>query len=145
MWNSTRGVKIMKQKTLSVLLWVLGFILSVFLLLMLSESYSDVTWVTFSFTIIAFASQYILWLNLPKSNDRYYDYPIMTITSLYLVTQFILCIVFGLMGDNASIRITILINVLLVLVAWAFIILILIAMKNAQRVEQRQKNNHREL
>ena len=138
-----------KSRKTGVAIWVIAFALSVFLLLIIPNHYSGSVYVTLVFDGIAFKSTLVLWLNLFKNSksavDIFYCSPAMTVSTGYLIIQFILCIVAGILGDVMTIKLSLILNFILAAIMWVLILATLNSKNHAQRVDARQKNHHVEL
>ena len=59
-----------KARVITISVWMLLFIVSIFLLLVIPNNYTNVIWATLTFAIIAFVSQLVLWCLLFKKNKQ---------------------------------------------------------------------------
>lgn len=138
-----------RNRKLGIVIWAIAFALSVFLTLIIPAHYCSSIFVTLTFDGIAYISVLILWINLfrntKKPNDTFYNSPAMTVSTIYLVIQLILCIIIGLMVDTITFKITLILNVVLMAVVWFLILSTIITKDHAQRVDSRQKDHHVEL
>ena len=104
-----------RNRKLGIVIWAIVFALSVFLTLIIPAHYSSNLFAVLIFDVIAFISVLILWINLLKNaktlGDTFYDSPAMTVSTIYLVIQLILCITVGLMVDTISFKMTLILNV----------------------------------
>lgn len=138
-----------RNRKLGIVIWAIAFALSVFLTLIIPAHYSSNIFAVLTFDVIAFISVLILWINLFKNakmpDDTFYNSPAMTVSTIYLVIQLILCIVVGLTVDTITFKITLILNVVLMAVVWFLILSTIITKDHAQRVDSRQKDHHVEL
>lgn len=138
-----------KSRKTGVVIWVIAFALSVFLLLIIPNHYTTSVYVTLVFDGIAFISTLILWLNLFKNAestaDVFYCSPAMTVSTGYLIIQFVICIVTGILADAMTIKLSLILNFILTAIMWILILSTLNSKNHAQRVDARQKNHHVEL
>lgn len=139
----------MSKKMIGAIIWFLGLALSVFLLMVIPDSYSSSIWVTLVFDIIAFVSQLILWLTLFKekvdAQGIFYRTPAMTLSMIYLAVQFVICIIMGFVGNSISFKVSLIVNFVVCILMWIFILMLGLARCHAQRVDSRQKDYHVEL
>lgn len=138
-----------RNRKLGIVIWAIAFALSVFLTLIIPAHYSSNIFVTLTFDVIAYISVLILWINLFRNinapDDTLYNFPAMTVSTVYLVLQTIICILNGLLVDVISFKMTLILNVVLMTVVWFLILSTIITKGHAQRVDSRQKDHHVEL
>lgn len=139
----------MSRKRVGVIIWFLGFALSVFLLMVIPNNYSPAIWVTLVFDSVAFISQLFLWLTLFKgkidAQGTFYRTPAMMVSVIYMVIQFVICIVTGVVGTMLSFKVALIINFVVCILMWILILMLGLAKEHAQRIDSRQKNHHTEL
>lgn len=125
----------------------MAFVLSVFLLLILPKSYDTTIWITLGFTIVTYVSQLILFLSLFSKQQTpdgvFYNTPTMTISSLYMIAQMIICIVVPLvsLGTKAVLAV----NFVVLILMWIVLCGLLAGKDHAKRIDSRQKDHHTEL
>lgn len=138
-----------RNRKLGIVIWAIAFVLSVFLTLIIPAHYSSNIFAVLTFDVIAFISVLILWINLFKNaktpSDTFYNSPVMTISTVYLVIQLLLCIIVGLMVDTITFKMTLILNVVIMAIVWFLILSTIITKGHAQRVDFRQKDHHVEL
>ena len=138
-----------KAKVIKYVIWFLAFALSVFLLLVIPSSYSQSIWVTLVFDVIAFVSQLILWLtifNRPVGAKGVFNrYPTMLVSSLYLIVEFIICIVMAVMGSSIPFKMSLIINFIVMVIAWIILLMMILSKDHVERIDSRQKDHHVEL
>lgn len=139
----------MSKKIIGAIIWFLGFALSVFLLMIIPDSYSSSIWVTLVFDIIAFISQLILWLTLFKgkvdAQGTFYRTPAMTLSMIYIAVQFVICVIMGFAGKTISFKASLIVNFVVCIFIWILILMLGLARDHAQRIDSRQKNHYTEL
>ena len=135
-----------KDYIIGIGVWALVFALSIFLLLVIPSQYTNSIFVTLGFDVFAFFSTLIFWFIIFRSsnepNDMAYHSPAMTVSAVYLITQLILCVVAGALGEHFSFKVTLTVNFILLIIMWALILSTLIANDHAKRVDSRQKDHH---
>lgn len=138
-----------KSKMIKCIIWLLAFALSVFLLLVIPNSYSQSIWVTLVFDAIAFVSQLVLWLaifNKPVGAKGVFNrYPTMLISSLYLVIEFIVCVIVAVAGSSISFKMSLIINFIIMVIAWIILLMMILSKDHVERIDNRQKDHHVEL
>ncbi len=138
-----------KSIIIKSVIWFLVFAMSVFILVAVPNSYSQSIWVTFVFDVIAFVSQLILWLIIfnksVEAKGVFNLYPIMIISSLYLIIEFIICIVTAVMGASISFKTTLIINFIIMVFAWIILLMLFLSKNHVERIDSRQKDHHVEL
>ena len=138
-----------KSKIIKCVIWFLAFALSVFLLLVIPSSYSQSIWVTLVFDVIAFVSQLILLLtifNRPVGAKGVFNrYPTMLVSSLYLIVEFIICIVMAVMGSSIPFKMSLIINFIVMVIAWIILLMMILSKDHVERIDSRQKDHHVEL
>ena len=138
-----------KNKTIGIIMWVVLFALSVFLLFIIPNHYSSSIFVALAFDCIAFISLLIIWLKLLKTNSKPNDVflatPAILISTIYMIVQFIICIVTAIVNDGISLKLSLIINVILMALMWVLILATLNAKNHANRIDSRQKDHHVEL
>ncbi len=138
-----------KSKIIKCVIWFLAFALSVFLLLVIPNSYSQSIWVTLVFDTIAFVSQLILWLTIFNrsivAKGIFNRYPTMLISSLYLAIEFIVCVIVAVAGSSISFKMSLIINLIIMVVAWIILLMMILSKNHVERIDSRQKDHHVEL
>ena len=138
-----------KNRIIGIAIWGIAFILSVFLLFVIPTHISKGIYLTLLFDVIAYVSSLVLWIIIFKTNntpkEAFYVSPAITLSTVYLVIQFVICIVEGMMVDKISFRGTLILNFITMTVMWFLILSTLIAKNHAQRVDCRQRDHHVEL
>ncbi len=136
----------MQKKIIGIGVWGLVFAFSVFLLLVIPSQYTNSIFVMLGFDVFAFFSTLIFWFIIFRSsnepNDMAYHSPAMTVSAGYLIAQLILCAVVVALGEHFSFKVTLTVNLILLIIMWALILSTLIANNHAKRVDSRQKDHH---
>ena len=138
-----------KSKITKCVIWFLTFALSVFFLLVIPSSYSQSIWVTLVFDVIAFVSQLILWLiafnKSMGAKSVFNHYPTMFVSSLYLIVEFIICIVTSIAGSSIPVKVAMMINLIVMVIAWIVLLMTILSKNRVERIDSRQKDHHVEL
>ena len=132
-----------------IIIWFLTFALSVFLLLIIPNSYSNAVWVTLIFDVIAFISQLILWLVIfnktAGAKETFNSYPVMVVSAMYLVMEFVMCIITGTCAVSISFKLAVIINGIILIAVWIILLMLIMAKEHVEKVDSRQKDHHMEL
>ncbi|MDE6635753.1 MAG: hypothetical protein K2K09_03995 [Lachnospiraceae bacterium] len=138
-----------KNRKIGIGIWFLAFALSVFLLFVIPKHYMNSIYTTLIFDGIAFMSTLILWLSLFRSvktsSDVFYCSPAMTASMIYLVIQFVVCIVVAFLAESMPFKVILIVNFMLMVIMWILIFSTISAKDHAQSVDSRQKDHHVEL
>ena len=131
-----------KGKIITICIWALIFILSIFFLLVIPSEYTDSIWVTLSFNTIAFISQLILWCVLfskYKQRDTFYFYPTAIISSLYIIVECALCIITAFCAKLISFKVSLIINFIVMIIAWIVILITITSRDYIEKIDENQK------
>lgn len=138
-----------KAKLKKCVIWFLTFALSVFLLLVIPGSYSQSIWVTLVFDVTAFVSQLVLWLTIFNRSigvtGVFNRYPTMLVSSLYLIVEFFICIATAVMESSISLKMSLIINFIVMVIAWTILLMLISSKDHIERLDTRQKDHHVEL
>lgn len=138
-----------KSKTTRLIVWLLCFALSVFLLFIIPNEFSQAVWVTLVFDVIAFVSQLILWMtvlgHVSEPKGVFNRYPVMMVSAFYMIAELILCIITSVIGTSLSMKTSLIINFVIMVIAWIIIILLINSKNHVERLDLRQKDHHVEL
>lgn len=138
-----------KNRKTGIAICGIAFILSVFLLFVIPAHISNGVYLTLLFDVIAYVSLLVLCITIFRTNktpkETFYVSPAITLSTIYLVIQFVICIAEGLLVDKISLRGTLILNFITMAIMWFLIFSTLIAKIHAQRVDSRQKDHHVEL
>lgn len=69
----------------------------------------------------------------------------MMVSVIYMVIQFVICIVTGVIGTMLSFKVALIINFVVCIIMWILIMMLGFAKDHVQRIDSRQKNHHTEL
>lgn len=131
------------SKLITTIILLLVYGLSLFLLFIIPNTYSSTIWAVFIFDTIAFVSQLILWLtNFGGRAEVFYKYPSMTVSTGYLGVQFILCLVCAFAATVIPFKLTLVLNVILLVVAWILLIVTMFSVNHIEKIESRQIDHH---
>ena len=135
-----------KNKMFGIVILILVFVLSIFFLFIIPGEYTTAIWITLAFDIIAFGSQLFLWYTLFKGQnskeDVFYKTPAVTMSTLYMVIQFIICLVMAFAGNIISSKTAIIVNFVVCVLMWVVIIMLITVKDHVKKVNSRQKDHH---
>lgn len=138
-----------KKRKVGIIIWLIAFALSVALMLIIPSHYTSSIYTTLIFDVIAYISVLILWMkiftNVNTPSDIFYCSPAMVVSTVYLVIQFIFCVMEGVLVDVITFKITLVLNIMLMAIVWFLILSTIITRNHTQRVDSRQNNHHVEL
>ncbi len=138
-----------KSKVILIVIWFLCFTLSVVFLLIFSKNYTGSIWVTLLFDVIAFVSQLILLMSIlshvSEKKDVFNWYPLIGLSSIYLIGETIICIFTSSMGEALTIKMALIINFVFMIVIWVILLFLFVSRNHTKRLDLRQKNHHTEL
>lgn len=134
------------KKYYGLIIWGLLLALTLFLALIIPKTYTSQIWAVVVFDIIAFVSQFVIWFEKVKSQEKtFYRYPAMVISTIYLVLQLIISTVVAVVNDAISFKAVLIINFLLLVIMWVLILSSRMARDKIESLDSRQKNHHIEL
>jgi hypothetical protein len=134
------------KKYYGLIIWGLLLALTLFLALIIPKTYTAQIWAVVVFDIIAFVSQFVIWFEKVKSQEKtFYRYPAMVISTIYLVLQLIISTVVAVVNDAISFKAVLIINFLLLVIMWVLILSSRMARDKIESLDSRQKNHHIEL
>lgn len=131
------------NKKIVIFLWVLLFVLSLFLLLVVPEYYTPQIGMAIIFNILAFLSP--VSVIIIKGNNQFqtfYKYPQMIASIFYIVLQFVISLYAVLNSGVIALKTYIIINVVFMAIMWSVILLLVIGRNNIEKLDARQKNHH---
>lgn len=135
------------KKITGIAIWFLGLALALFLLFIIPGDISSARIITAVFTVIAFLSQLFMWLYLFKgkvdAQGVFYQTPTITFSVVYMLIQFVLCILMAFITFTT--KISLVVNFVVLILMWILILALNSAKNHIQRVDYRQKNHHVEL
>lgn len=138
-----------KSNIIRFVIWFLSFTLSVIVLLVIPNSYNQSILTTLVFDAIAFVSQLVLWLtifNKPIGAKGIFNrYPTMLISLIYLAIEFIVCVIVAVAGTSIPFKTTLIINFIIMVIAWIVILMMILSKDYVERIDSRQKDHHVEL
>lgn len=137
------------SKKIFLAVWALGLALANVLLFTLSQSMTSTTWVTLAFVWLAFLSTLVFqFLAATKSktpDDGFLHIPALAVSIVYEVLQIPVCLIFALGATTIPAKVAFLTQAILLIIAWAAILLALGGNDHIKKVNSRQKNHHQEL
>lgn len=137
------------SRKISVAVWALGLALSNLLLFVLEKGLTVTFWIIFAFVWFAFLSSLVFQLLIAKNSkapdDGFLHIPAFLVSLLYEIVQIPMCIIFALGSVVISGKLTLLVQGVLLIAAWAVILLSLTGNDHIKKVNSRQKNHHTEL
>jgi len=138
-----------KNRVIGIVIWILGLILSMVFMFGLEQGMTPTFWVTFGFIIVAFVSTLIFQLLVWKSNDtidnQFIHTPALLVSVGYIIMQIPLSIVFSVGSSFIPVKVTILLNAIILIIAWIIILGSVEGNDHIRKVNGRQKNHHTEL
>lgn len=137
------------DKKIAIAVWALALALANILLFTLVQSMTPTFWITLAFVWVAFLSSLIFqWRVLKASktlDDGFLHIPALVISLIYELIQIPMAIIFALGSAVISWKAALLIQSVLLVVAWAAVLLSLGGNEHIKTVDDRQKNHHKEL
>lgn len=134
------------KKYYGLVIWGLLLVLTLFLALIIPKEYTAQIWTVVIFDVIAIASQFIIWFAKAKtSKETFYKYPSMTVSSVYLILQFIISTLVAIINSGILFKLLLIVEVALLVIMWILILSTLIAKDKMENLDFRQKDNHIEL
>lgn len=137
------------DKKIAIAVWFLALALANILLFALAQSMTPTFWITLVFVWAAFLSSLIFqWrmLKVSKTPDDGFLYiPAFVISLIYELIQIPMAIIFGLGSAVISWKAALLIQGVLLVVAWASALLSLGGNDHIRKVNSRQKDHHTEI
>jgi hypothetical protein len=106
-------------------------------------------WIAFAFVCVSFVSslifQSLIWKSAKTLDEQFIHFPPITITYIYMIVQIPVGIVFALGSGAIPYKIAIIVNAVLLVVAWVTILAGLAGNDHITKVNGRQKDHHTEL
>lgn len=134
------------KKYYGFMIWGLLLILTLFLALIIPEEYTAQIWAVVVFDVFTFASQFVIWFAKAKtSKDTFYKYPAMTVSSVYLIMQFLISTVTAIINSGISFKLLLIVEVVLLVIMWILILATLMAKDKIESLDSRQKDHHIQL
>ena len=138
-----------RNKKIGLAIWALSLILVLVLMFCLETGMTPTFWVTFGFVCVAFVSslvfQIITWKNSETLDKQVLHLSGITISSVYALIQIPVGVVFSIGATAISTKPTILVNAVLLIVAWVLILSSLVGNDHIEKVNSRRKDHHIEL
>ena len=139
----------LKSRTALCIIWALAFALSIILIVLCSDQASTNIGVLLVFDALAFCSQFVLWFSLSRNvqdkDQVFYNMPLAIVSCSYLFVAAVFNIVCAFLKNAVTTKGSIIINLIIVIVAWIAIVALLGAKGHIARVDSRQKDDHVEL
>lgn len=111
------------SKKLGVAVWLLGLVLANLLLFTLERGMTPAFWITMAFIWVAFLSALIFQVYLVKRSqipdDGFLHLPAFVVSLVYEIAQFPISVIFALGSTTIPIKAALLIQGVLLIVAWA--------------------------
>lgn len=137
------------NRKIGIIAWVLGLALCNVLLFCLERGMTSTFWIAFAFVWIAFVSalifQVMTWKKSDAPDEQFLHIPAIAISFGYMVIQIPTSIIFSLGSSAIPYKAAIIVNFLLLVVAWLLVLGGLGGNNYIRKVNSRQKNHHTEL
>ena len=138
-----------KNKVIGIAIWFFGTVLSMVLMFCLEQGMTATFWVTFGFVLAAFVSALIfqmsVWTTNATSDEQFIHIPAMVVSSVYILVQIPICVIFALGSSVIPFKIAILINAIILIIAWIINLMSVAGNDHIRKVNGRQKDHHIEL
>ena len=139
----------MSNKKLGIMIWGLCFALAMVLMFCLERGLTTTFWVTLGFVCVAFLSAFVFqilaWKTANTLDKQVLHFPGILLSNIYALIQLPICIIFSLGSNSISFKASIIINAIILIVAWVLILASLVGNDHIERVNRRQKDHHVEL
>lgn len=139
----------MRNKKLGILIWGLCFVLALVLMFCLERGLTTTFWVTLGFVCFAFLSalifQLLAWKFINTPDKQALHFSGILLSSVYILIQLPICIIFSLGASSIPFRVSIIINAIILIVAWILVLASLVGNDHIEKVNNRQKNHRAEL
>lgn len=80
-----------------------------------------------------------------KPSEVFVATPAIMLSVAYMVIQFIICIVTAIVNDGISLKLSLIINIILMALMWVLILAAINTRNHANRIDSRQEDHHVEL
>lgn len=131
------------KKNYGIIIWVLLLVVTLFLALIIPNTYTSQIWTVVIFDVVAFVSQLILWFSKTKNTkETFYKYPAMTVSTMYLIIQFIASTIVAIVNEAIPLKIVLIFNFILLIVMWVIIFSICMTKDKIESLDSRQKDHH---
>lgn len=138
-----------KNKIIGIAISILGLVLSLVFMFCLQKGLTATFWITLAFVCVAFISalvfQLIEWNGKNTADEQFLYLPAITVSFVYVVVQFPICIVFALGSEVIPYKVAILVNAVVLVSAWGAALSSLAGNDHIKKVNSRQKDHHTEL
>ncbi|MDV4150284.1 hypothetical protein R0131_05510 [Clostridium sp. AL.422] len=135
-----------KNRFIGISAWFLILVLANVLLFCLTKEVNGTVIATAIFVEIAFVSslvfQLLIWRRNKNIDEQFLNIPSMVVLLGYMVIQIPICIIFALASSIIPYKAAILINAILLIVAWLLVLGSISGNDHIQRVNKRQKDYH---
>lgn len=139
----------MSNRKLSIIIWGLSFALAMVLMFCLEQGLTTTFWVTLGFACAAFLStlifQILAWKTANTIDKQVSHFLGILFSNIYALLQLPICIIFSLGSNSIPVKVSIITNVIILIVAWVLILASLVGNNHIERVNSRQKDHHVEL
>ena len=139
----------MSNKKLGIIIWGLCFALAMVLMFCLERGLTTTFWVTLGFVCVAFLSAFVFqilaWKTANTLDKQVLHFPGILLSNIYALIQLPICIIFSLGSNSIPFKASIIINAIILIVAWVLILASLVGNDHIERVNSRQKDHHVEL
>ncbi len=119
------------------------------LFFLLEHGLTATFWITFTFVWVAFISSYsfqmLFWHKLQTPEKGFLLLSSFTVTIIYELIQFPICILFTLQSNSIPSKITILVNIIILIVSWILTLGGLLGSNYIQKINARKSNHRTEL
>jgi hypothetical protein len=136
-----------KNKKLGIVAWLLALVLANILLFCLSRGLTPTLWITFGFIWLAFLSalifQLLIWRQITTADEQALHLPALLVSYVYMMIQIPICVIFALGSNGIPWRVALLIQAILLILAWIAEIGSLAGIDHIRKVNGRQKDYHR--
>lgn len=139
----------MSNRKLGIIIWGLCFALAMVLMFCLERGLTTTFWVTSGFVCAAFLSalvfQILAWKTVNTLDKQVLHLPGILLSNIYALIQLPICILFSLGSNSIPFKASIIINAIILIVAWILILASLVGNDRIERINSRQKDHHVEL
>lgn len=139
----------MGNKKLGIVIWGLCFVLALVLLFCLERGLTTTFWVTLGFVCVAFLSalvfQILTWKMTTTLDKQILHLSGIMLSNVYVLIQLPICIIFSLGSSTIPVKVSIVINAIILIAAWVLILSSLVGNDHIERINSRQKDHHVEL
>lgn len=138
-----------KNKKIGIVVWALGLVLSLVILFCIENGQTPTFWITLAFVCVAFISalafQLMEWNKKNAIDEQFLKLPAITVSLIYIIVQIPICIIFALGSGAIPSKVAILVNAVVLVIAWIVALSGLAGNDHIQKINRRQKEHHKEL